>query len=115
MVRAVDGPQLELLAVLELHRRVHVLGVELRVAARLVKLETRDVRRAHVQVSARQLFIDDEALQLAADRGAVGQPQRQAGANALVDDEELQLFAEPLVVALLGLLEELQVFVELPL
>ena len=113
VVRAVDGAQLELLAVFENHRRVHVFLVELRVAARPVKVETRDVRRAHVQVPARKLLVDDEALQLAPDRGAVGQPQRQARANALVDGEELQLLAEPLVVALLGLLEELQVVVEL--
>ena len=113
MVRAVDRPQLQLLAILELHRRVHVLRVKLGVAALAVEVESRDVRRAHVLVPARELLVDDEALELAADGRTVGEPQRKARTDAVVDRKELEVLAELLVVALLGFLQELQVVVEL--
>ncbi len=114
VVRAVDGPQLQLLAVLELHRRVHVFGVELSVAALPIEVESRHVGSANVEVAPRELLVDDEPLELTADRGAVGQPQWQAWPDSIVDREKLEILAELLVVPLLGLFEELQVFVELP-
>ena len=76
VMRAVDGPELELLAVLELHRRVHVLGVELRVSALPKQVEPRDVGCPHVLIPARELFVDDESFELAADGRPVRQPQR---------------------------------------
>ena len=75
-MRAVDGTKLELLAVLEAHRRIHVLGVELRVPALPVQVEARDVWCPHVDVAARELFVDDEALELAPNRGSGRQPER---------------------------------------
>src|SRR5205823_3002853 len=113
VVRAVDRPQLQLFPVLEFHRRVHVLGVELGVTALPVQAEPRHIGSAHVEVPAGELFVDDETLELASDRGAVGEPQRQAWSDAIVDREELEVLAQLLVVALLGLLEELEMVVEL--
>src|SRR4029077_20908870 len=72
VVRAVHRSQLQLLAVLELHRRVHELLVELEMAALPVELEAGDVRSADVLVAAGQLLVDDEALELATDRRAGG-------------------------------------------
>src|SRR5207247_739026 len=48
-----------------------------------------------------------------ADGGAFGQPQRQSGADGYVYGEQLQLFAEPAVVAALGFLEALEVVLEI--
>ena len=115
MVRAVDGPELELFAVLELHRRIHVFGVELRVSALPVQVESCHVRGPDVEITARQLLIHDEALELAPDGGAVRKPERQAWPDTIVDREELQVLAQLLVVALFRLFEELQVIVELAL
>ncbi len=63
----------------------------------------------HVLVTTRQLLVDDPALQLAADGGAVGQPDRQSQASSRIEREELELLAQLLVVALLGLGQHLQV------
>src|SRR5690242_21794374 len=77
------------------------------------QLQARDVGRAHVQVAARELLVDDEPLELATDGRAVGEPQRESRTDAVVDSEQLEVLAELLVVPLLGVLEELQVIVEL--
>ena len=115
VVRAVHRAELELLAVFEMYRRVHRVVVELPVAALLVQVELRQVRRDDVLVAAPQLFVDDPALELAPDGRAVGQPDDLAQADPFVEGEDLQLFAQLLVVALLRLLEELHVVVELAL
>ena len=77
------------------------------------QVQPRDIRRAHVEVAARELLVDDETLQLATDRRPVGQPQREARTDPVVDSEKLQVLAELLVVAELGLFQELHVVLEL--
>src|SRR5258708_27591826 len=66
-----------------------------------------------MQVAPRKLFVDDEALELTSDGCSIGQPEGRAGTDSVVDHEELQVLAQLLVVALLRLLEELQVVLEL--
>jgi len=77
-----------------------------------VQVEMSNVGRPHMQVSACELLVDDEPLELAADGGAVRQPERKASPNAFVDHEQLQVLPKLLVVALLGFLEELHVVLE---
>ena len=77
-----------------------------------IEVEPCHVGRAYVEVSACQLFVDDEALELASDRRARGQPQRQPSPHALIDHEQLQVLADPLVIPLLRLLQELEVVLE---
>src|SRR5207244_11507126 len=50
---------------------------------------------------------------LAPDGGSVRKPHRKPRADAVVDQEQLEVLAELLVVPLLRLLEELEVVVEL--
>ncbi len=66
-----------------------------------------------MQIATSQLLVDDEALELAPDGGSRGQPDREPGTDALVDHEKLQILAQLLVVALIGLFEELHVLLEL--
>ena len=53
-----------------------------------------------------------ELFQPVAQRGALGQPQRQARSHALREGEEFQLLAQLAVVALLGLFHQGEVLVE---
>ena len=64
-----------------------------------------------MQVAAPQLLIHDPPLELSPDRGPVWKPDHLADAHSLVEGEKLQLLAQLLVVSLLRLLQELEVFV----
>ena len=44
-----------------------------------------------MEVAPRELLVDDEPLELAADRGAVGKPQWQAWPDSIVDREKLEV------------------------
>src|SRR5215467_7041466 len=113
VVRAVHRPELQLLAVVGPHRREHGLAVALPVPALPVEVELAHHRRHHVPVAAGQLLVDDPALQLAPDRGAVGEPEHVADPRPLVQREDAELPAEPFVVPLLRLRQRPQVLVQL--
>src|SRR5712692_4081877 len=78
-----------------------------------VKVELGNVRRDDVLVTPAQLLVHDPPFELAPDCRSVRQPDHLPDTHTLVQGEELQLLAQLLVVALLGLLEELHVLVEL--
>jgi hypothetical protein len=52
-------------------------------AAGDVQVQLANVRRHHGQIAAGQLGLTQEFLQLLAQNRAIGQPQRQTGANQL--------------------------------
>ncbi len=79
----------------------------------LVELELADVGREDLGVALLAQLLADEGLQLLADDGAVRGPEDQALADVLVDDEELQVPAELAVVAVLRLLDLLEVLGQL--
>ena len=74
-----------------------------------------DVRRIHDVVAVPEDEVLLELLDLAPDDGALGVPQDQAGTDAWVGREEVELTPQHAVVPLLGLLETLQVLGEMSL
>ncbi len=97
--RGVDG----------LERVLAVFGV---MARGDVELLVADVRGDDLLVAVLLLHVAQELLQPVAQRGALGQPQRQALPHALREAEQLEVLAQLAVVALLGLLHHLEVLVE---
>ena len=93
-------------------RREHVLAVVLPVAGFLPQALVEDLRAldflvARVAVDAAHVLLD-----LLPDRPALGMPEHDAGRH-LVDVEQVEFLAEPAVVALFGLLDALDVLVQL--
>ncbi len=111
--RAVHRPNVVPLAVPELHRRVHGVGVVRQVPGPDEELLLREVGAADALVAGGVLELLRESLDLVDHHRAARQPQRQAGAHLLVEDEDVQLGAQLAVVALLRLLELPEVALEL--
>ena len=110
--RAVHRLEL-VLDVLDLDRRVHVRPVEIGVPARVPEVELRDVRRVDDVVAAGVVLVAPVVLDLLADEAALRVPQHEPGAGLVGDREQVELAAELAVVAALGLLDAVQVLVEL--
>ncbi len=72
-------------------------------AAGLIELDLADVRSVHGLIAAPDQFLLDEVLEDAADDGALGHPEDQPRADQRGDREQVQVAAEPAVIALLGL------------
>ncbi len=98
MVRAVHGPEDHLLMV-EVHRREHAVAIVLPVPGDFVQVALGDVRRVDMLIARLALLPQDVLLEDSANRGAFGEPQGQSCADELVRREQLQLAAEPPVVA----------------
>ena len=89
---------------LHLHGRVHVLAVEVQVAAGLPQVGPPHVRGVDQLIAGPDVLLSPEVLDDAADAGALGMPDDKAGAHLLVDGEEVQLSAQGAVVSAAGLL-----------
>ena len=100
---AVHGFDKVLLA-LDIHGRVHIIFVEIQVPTRLPQRCLADVRRIHDLVPGLVMLLAPEVLDDSADARRFGVPVDQAWAARLVDAEEVQLPAQPAVIALLDLL-----------
>ena len=113
VVGAVHGLEHELLAFLRgmdgLEGILAVLGV---VAGGHIEFLAADMRGDDLQIAVFGLLLPEEVLQGVAERRALREPQGQARAHALGEGEEFHLLADLAVVALLGLLEHHQVFVQ---
>src|SRR4029077_5637382 len=70
------------------------------------------MRRADPLVASGELSLSRELLELIDDRAAAWKPERQTGTDVVVDDVNLQFFAEFAVVALFPFLEHREVIVE---
>ena len=112
MERAVHRLQLVLHA-LDVDGRVHVGLVVLGVPAGLPQLDVRDVRRVDEVVAALEVLVAPVVLDLLADEPALRVPEDEPGARLVLRGKEVELAAEAAVVAALGLLDVLQVLVEL--
>ena len=97
----------------DVHRRVHVLGVEVEVAARLPERRLADVRRVDDVIAGSEVLLAPEVLDQSARASALRVPVDEAGTELLVEREEVQLAAESAVVAAGRLLDPLEVLVEL--
>ena len=92
----------------------HVLAELLPVAARDPDARVVDQRRLHLGVAAPQVLAAAEILELVPEHHPLRVPERRAG-RLLGEVEEVELAAEPAVVARLRLLEPLEVGVEIGL
>src|SRR5438270_9231281 len=81
--------------------------------ALFIKSFARDMRSTHAHVTGCELGFFSEFLELFNHRGAAREPKWKSGADIVVDDINLQLFAELAMIALLRFLEHRKIFVEL--
>jgi len=82
-------------------------------AGRLVQVQLGELRCVDVPVALFALLGEDVFFEQPAHRGALGQPERQPGPDLFTDHEELEVLAKLAMVAAPGLLEPLQIGVEL--
>src|SRR5438270_13833811 len=83
--------------------------------ALFIKSFARDMRSTHAHVTGCELGFFSEFLELFNHRGAAREPKWKSGADIVVDDVNLQLFAEFAMIAPLRFLEHGEIFVELRL
>ena len=102
MERAVHGLQVVFLAV-HFHSRVHVLPVEVQVAARLPQPGAADMRRVHQVVPCPPVLLLPEILDDASDSRALGVPYDEPGPGLIV----YRLILEPSINAIRGPLQDI--------
>jgi hypothetical protein len=90
MVRASHGAKHELLLI-NLYRSVHRILIVRIVARFFIEIELGDVRSADVLVATTYFFIDNKALKLAPNSGALWKPEGEPFADNLGESKELQL------------------------
>ncbi len=112
--RAVHGLEV-VVAALHLHGREHRVRVVRQVPGRLEQALLGDVRGADVLEPLLDVALADVVLHLALEHAALGVEDRQAGADLVGEGEQVELHAEAPVVALLRLLEPVQVVLEVVL
>ena len=98
---------------LYVHRAEHVLPEILQVSRHLKQLLADDVRREHEVVAVPQ---DQRALvllDLVSDDGALGMPKYEAWPDARICRVEIELLGENPMIATLGLLQPMQVLLEI--
>ncbi len=94
------------------HRRVHAVLVEAEVPRGLPEAFAPDMGGVEDLVAAVPVPLAPVLLDDGPDPAALGMPEDEAAAEVLGGAEKVELLAEPPVVALLGLLDHGQVFVE---
>src|SRR5882762_10197994 len=82
-------------------------------AGGFVELELADVRSEDLRIALFAQFFGNKSLQLLTNDRPCGRPKDESLAYSLVDMEEFQLTADFTVVALLGLLDPLEILGEL--
>ncbi len=92
--------------------REHVLAELLPVAGGFPERPIEQLGRPHLDIASGIETAPDIALDLAIESPAFGVPERRAG-GFLLEVEQVELPAEPAVIAPLGLLEAMQIVVEL--
>ena len=107
--RAVHRLQVVLEPTVELHGRVHPVGEPVEVARRLEQLRLGDVRGVHELVAGRHVPAAGVLLHQATDGAALGVEDGQARSDLLGEREEVEFGAQLAVVALLRLLEPVEV------
>ena len=107
-----DGLALPALLV-EFHRGKHRVLIIWQMPAREIQVLPRDVRGADPLITGGELSFLGQLFQLLDEGGAAREPERQAGADVVVESEKLEFFPKLAMVALLRFLEHGEVFVEL--
>src|ERR1039458_1883038 len=109
---AVHGLEL-VFGVIQLHALEHVVAEEIVVAGGLPQLGAHHVRRVDQRVAALDVLVAHPVFDLAAHDAALGMEEDQARSGEVLDAEEVELFAELAVVALLGFFELGEILVDL--
>ena len=92
----------------------HVVAVLVPVAGALPDVDRVDDRRAHLAIAAVAVQLPPELGQLVPDHHPARVPERRAG-RGVGGVEEVELAADPAVIALAGLLEQAQILVQVGL
>ncbi len=100
---------------IEHQRAVHVLAVLLEMPGALVDPFVGDVRGVDEGIALRVMHRPPPGLELLTHDGEIGEPEHQAGAELVIDLEELEILPQTPVVAALDLLQPGEVRVELGL
>ena len=99
--------------VVEFHGVEHVLRVIAFVARGEKQLPARNVGRVHQGVAALQIFVAHPVLHFFADDAALGVPEDQPRARQFLNGEQIELLSQRTMIALFGLVDLLQVVVEI--
>src|SRR5258706_5114503 len=94
-------------------RRKLALAIIRKMPARLVKLEPPNMRRKHLLISLPPQMLADKLLQLQPHLRPLRLPQHKALPNLLIDGEEPELRAEHAMIALLRLVQLLEMLIKL--
>ena len=94
-------------------RAEHAVLVEIGVAAGLPEVQAHDVRSVDKVVAASEKFVAQPVFDDFADEAAFGMPEDEAGAGFVLDAEEFELGAKLAMIAALGFLEAMEIFVQL--
>ncbi len=97
---------------IEVHGRIHPVGVPVEVAGDLEQLRLGDVGAVDELVALLDVPAPRVVLHLLAEHAALGVENRQAGADLVGEAVEVELATEPAVVTPLGFLEVVQVLLE---
>ena len=117
---AVENPDMEgavhrlelVLDLVDVHRRVHVLAVEIEMAGGLPQVLAGDMRGVEQLIVVAIVLVLPEILDQAAQLRPLGLPENEPGADFVADGEQLEFLAEAAMIALLGLFEVVEVFLE---
>ena len=111
VARAIHGLEL-VIRFFDFNRAEHVFAIEIRVAAGLPKVEQHDVRRVDQVVAAAEQFVAQPVFHQLADDAALRVPEDQAGTGFVLNTEKIEFLAELAMVAALGFLDFVEIFVE---
>jgi len=115
VIRTIHRLEVVLGAAIELHRREHPLGVPVEVTAHVEQLAFRDVRRVHEQVVVLDVAPARVVLHQHADQAAARMEDGEPRPDLLREREQVELGPELAVVAPLGLLDALEVSIQVAL
>ena len=96
----------------DLHRGIHVLAVEIEVPGGLPEILAGDVRGVQQLVAVAVVFVLPVVLEEPAQQRAAGLPENQSRADLVLDGEQTELFAEFAVITLAGLFEAGEVLLQ---
>lgn len=112
MAGAVHGLEL-VVGFFDFHRAKHAVFVKAGVSAGFPEVQSHDMWGVDEVVAALEKFLAEPILHNFADETAFGMPEDEARAGFFLNTEKFEFDAELPVIAPLGFLEAVEIFVEL--
>jgi len=94
-------------------REIHIFTVVGVMAGLFPQLTAQNLRALHKLIAALDMFAAQEIFKNRAEQHPLGQPEDHTGGHILMEREQIELLAELAVVAALGFLDAVQVFLEI--